>query len=1034
MASREIVLALRLSEGTTREQFRALKGTLIDVRDEIARNNKALKENANAQKEVDAALKDGKVTAEQAAVRSQALRTAQELLKTTATNLALQEFTLADAYKRVLKDIGGASEGTDRFREAQIRESKATLSQRDALDAAAEKAKQLAAVSKQLFDQYKGKKGTDEAFNAINTAINSATAALSRNKRALAENEKAEQQLAAEIRLAGVATEAQTARLQELANESAQLNAVNSSLQNSLGQLRGVIREVGNDTKGLTDAGLRFRDKMADANRTAIQQSSILQQLGARMDFLRSEQDRLNQEQKEGKITTEQYRAALDKLTAEEQQTAAETAKLTGVVDRLSRELAEGKITQDQFRAGIAGIDQSVKGVGSAVSQGVADLKGYALGFVGVVAVAQGAITAIKAIGKTVADFDQGLANIRALGEEFAGSIDKIGDAAIALGPKLGIAPVEALKGFEALAKAGLTTEQILSGGLESALTLAAAGTIEVGQAAEITAASLTQFNLQGDQAGLVADLLAKGANIAQGDVADFGAALNQTGLVANAYGLSIEETVGALTAFANAGLIGSDAGTSFKAALLRLQAPTEKAKQLLDQYGIVLTDTNGNFKDLASVAGELQTKLSGLTQEQRSAALAQIFGQDAIRVANILYKEGEKGIRNYTNAVNESGFALSVAEEKNNSVSGSVRELGAAFDAFVLTVDSGTGFISANLRNILDGVTSILEALGSGGKLDNSIAAFTERTQSQFEKLGGVGILSNERGDALVDQFRVASEAAKKYGTTLADLELLQAARNLNIERASALEKKYQDAVKGLGPELTEQERIQLAAGRAAIFIIQDEIAKRQKLQKAVKDGTETRKDANTRLTQELKDAIEAQGKLATADTAGAKAAELNIARIRAEIAALNGQSTAIETVAQKRERLNDELDRAQKRLDGIDAKDTGAVATAKRDIASLENQIKAIDGKADAEGRATKSTIAQTEAEKAKIAITQELTKTEEARAKAQAIAVEKARRLQENPALSEPQALAQAEVTVVANSRIAAAQGDAELLKRI
>lgn len=843
MAAREIVLALRLSEGTTREQFRALKGALIDVRDEITQNNKALRDNAKAQRENDVALKEGAITAEQAAVRSQALTTAREQLKTQSAQLASQEASLAAIY-----------------------------------------------------------------------------------------------------------------------------------------------REVKNDVGGLTDAGLRFRDKMAQATIEALKQEGVLGKLGARMDFLRSEQERLTQEWKDGKITAEQYRAAMDKLEAEEKHLAAQSKVLGSNVDLLAKDFKEGKITVDEFRKGVSQINTSVEGTGNAIKQGVADLKGYALGFFGVVAVAQSAISAIKAIGKTVAEFDQGLANIRALGEEFAGSIDKIGDAAIALGPKLGIAPVEALKGFEALAKAGLTTEQILSGGLESALTLAAAGTIEVGQAAEITAASLTQFNLQGEQAGLVADLLAKGANIAQGDVADFGAALNQTGLVANAYGLSIEETVGALTAFANAGLIGSDAGTSFKAALLRLQAPTAKAKELLDQYGIVLTDVNGNFKDLSGVAGELQTKLSGLTQEQRSAALAQIFGQDAIRVANILYKEGADGIAEYTKKVNETGFANGVAQEKLVSVGGAVDKLSASWDGLVLSFDKGDGVISRAAKSLVEGLANRLNFLsGASNTAQKALAdaATSAREIGDKDKLKAIGLVQK----ALEDGAKSAEKFGTSQGLASASLEELQG-------RSESLKKQL---------------------GRLGITAD----AERESIQSQIASLSGVI-DARKRL-----DGILAQNKKTTEEATGANGGET---------AALDAQGNAVETVAKKRERLNIELKAAQDTLAKTDATNDSAVATANRSIDAIQNQINAIDGKATAEEKATKSTTAQTEAEKAKIAVTQELTKTEEARAKAQAIAVEKARRLQENPALSEPQALAQAEVTVVANSRIAAAQGDAELLKRI
>ena len=113
------------------------------------------------------------------------------------------------------------------------------------------------------------------------------------------------------------------------------------------------------------------------------------------------------------------------------------------------------------------------------------------------------------------------------------------------------------LQGVTALLKAGVAAKDVLAGGLSGALDLAAAGQMDVASAAETTATALNQFNLQGNQASHVADLLAAGANAAQGEVSDMAMALAQGGLVAHQTGLSVEETVAALTMFAKAGMIG---------------------------------------------------------------------------------------------------------------------------------------------------------------------------------------------------------------------------------------------------------------------------------------------------------------------------------------------------------------------------------------------------------------------------------------------------------------------------------------------
>jgi TP901 family phage tail tape measure protein len=53
---------------------------------------------------------------------------------------------------------------------------------------------------------------------------------------------------------------------------------------------------------------------------------------------------------------------------------------------------------------------------------------------------------------------------------------------------------------------------------------------------------------------------------------------LRMGGLLANQTGLSLEDTVGTLSAFADHALIGSDAGTSLKVMLQRLTPQSKEA------------------------------------------------------------------------------------------------------------------------------------------------------------------------------------------------------------------------------------------------------------------------------------------------------------------------------------------------------------------------------------------------------------------------------------------------------------------------
>ena len=308
------------------------------------------------------------------------------------------------------------------------------------------------------------------------------------------------------------------------------------------------------------------------------------------------------------------------------------------------------------------------------------------------------------------AEFDQAMSSVQAATHESAAAMAQLRAAAIEAGADTQYSATEAAQGVEELAKAGVSTADILGGGLAGALNLAAAGTIDVGDAAETTATALTIFKLKGDQASHVADLLAAGAGKAQGSVEDMAMALKQGGLVADQTGLSIEETAGGLAAFASAGLIGSDAGTSFKTMLQRLTPQSEEAQRAMDDLGISAYDSGGNFIGLAAFAGKLQDALKNLTPEQRNSAMATIFGSDAVRAASVLYDKGAAGIQEWIDKVDDSGYAAETARLKTDNLRGDIERLGGAFDTALIQTGSGADGV---LRGLTQRLTDVVDGYG---------------------------------------------------------------------------------------------------------------------------------------------------------------------------------------------------------------------------------------------------------------------------------------------------------------------------------
>lgn len=268
----------------------------------------------------------------------------------------------------------------------------------------------------------------------------------------------------------------------------------------------------------------------------------------------------------------------------------------------------------------------------------------------------------------------------------------------------------DAAKAITELGKAGVSTAAIHSGALKGALDLAAAGELSVSEAAETAASAMTQFGLEGSKVPHIADLLAAGAGKAQGSVHDLGMALNQSGLVAHSMGLSVEETTTALAAMASAGLTGSDAGTSFKSMLQRLTPQSAEAAKEMANLGISAFDAQGKFIGLEGFAANLQQGLSGLTDEQRNAALATMFGSDAVRAANVIYSQGADGIRQWAGEVNEAGYAAETARRAQDNLIGDLNKLKQALSNSA--IEGGSG-LNDTLRLLAQSATAVVDVIG---------------------------------------------------------------------------------------------------------------------------------------------------------------------------------------------------------------------------------------------------------------------------------------------------------------------------------
>lgn len=362
---------------------------------------------------------------------------------------------------------------------------------------------------------------------------------------------------------------------------------------------------------------------------------------------------------------------------------------------------------------------------------------------------------AIGSAVKTAATFEQQLADLRSVLRPTAQDMDALREQALELGASTKYSAQEVASAQTELAKGGLEAADILGGALPGALALAAAGDLELAEAATISVNAMKQFGLAGADVTSIADALAVAANQTTADVGDFGAALTQGAAMAKQAGWSFEDTMAALSSLADAGVKGSDAGTSLKTSLQQLINPTAKQAKVAKELGINWLDQNGRMKDAAGISRELVRATRNMTDAERARTFAILAGSDGFRTLSALYASAPAGIRRYIQAQSEAGAAAEVAAIRQDTLAGKYEEFTGAIETLKIRVGS------ALLPVLADGATAAADFVSALADSDK-VGEFADRLADAVEFLGQLGgQLASELGPIARDLLSALGSAA---------------------------------------------------------------------------------------------------------------------------------------------------------------------------------------------------------------------------------------------------------------------------------
>lgn len=368
-------------------------------------------------------------------------------------------------------------------------------------------------------------------------------------------------------------------------------------------------------------------------------------------------------------------------------------------------------------------------------------------------AIGAGLVVAIN----SAMDFNKQISMVGAVSGASAGQMAKLSEAAMQAGQATVFSAKQAAEAETELAKAGISTSDILNGALTGALNLAAAGQLDLARAAEISAQAMTTFGLRGSDVSHIADVLAAGANKSTGSVESLAQGLeNVGGVAAKLFNISLEETVGTLALFDQNALRGAEGGTALRSALLSLATPTKQQAQLMseiaDQTGVQIDQ----FGSLQELAGNLQTAFAGMDDAQRRYALGVLFGSYGIRAANILYAEGADGVRKWTDSVNDAGAAQDFAGASMDNLAGDMEQLRGSIETALIGAGSqGNDVLRFMAQRATEAVNGIAQLPGPVQAAGFGMAGLATAG------LGAVFVFGS-----LIPKWREVSDSLRNMGT----------------------------------------------------------------------------------------------------------------------------------------------------------------------------------------------------------------------------------------------------------------------------
>lgn len=349
-------------------------------------------------------------------------------------------------------------------------------------------------------------------------------------------------------------------------------------------------------------------------------------------------------------------------------------------------------------------------------------------------ATATGAVAAGTAAINAGKSFEAGMGEVQAISGASRKDLEALTNKAKEMGATTKFSATQASEGLKYMAMAGWNSQQMIDG-LPGVMNLAAASGEDLGTVSDIVTDALTAMGLKAGDSAHFADVLATAASSSNTNVAMMGETFKYAAPLAGTLGYNIEDLSQAIGLMANAGIKGSQSGTSLRSILTRLASPPSDAAKAMEKYGISIKNSDGSMKSLMEVMENMRDSLQGLPEDEKAAAASALGGQEAMSGLLAIVDASESDFNKLSKAIdNASGAAQDQADIMNDNLQGALYELGSAAESAGIELYDN---IKEPAKKAVRAAATEIRSLSTTIKHDGIKAIVPEETITTVKNLG---------------------------------------------------------------------------------------------------------------------------------------------------------------------------------------------------------------------------------------------------------------------------------------------------------